>query len=334
MSTRKTKQQSGLPIVRLSALNPFLVTLLERGCNARQLLADKDLPPGIPASSELFIPLSEMYELVEATAVAAADKYFGFEVGRSLDVRQWDPFRSSAAASATVGELLTRFVQLSGEHATTRFSLASEASRSTFAMERPIDPQVQPAQNDAFYAGVMGALLQEACGDACDASRILASVCDPGAIPSSWKGRVSQSDQRGVRVSFPTEWLFAPFTNEPETAADSVTGLSDSIYESMAVALTPYLEDETLDTDRAARLCGYSRRKLSALLRERGTTIGKEIAALRARSAVDRLTGTNDSIAEVGRSVGYTDAAVFARAFRNWTGMSPNEYRRNQKTKL
>lgn len=319
------------PIVRLSVINPFLQELRDRGLNARQILVDMELPPGVPASPEFFVPIATMYKLVEATAAMAEDRCFGFMVGGTLDIAQWDPIAKSAEMSTTVSELLTHFVDQAREHATAQFFLRCEPARSTFGFERPIRPPVTPAQNDAFYAGMLDELMQKACGDAYDASQMLALVSDPTAIPKSWQGRVGKTDVLGPQISFPTKWIFKSFNRRSGRDIAPVSTLSDSLLHSMDVALRPYLAEEGLSAERAAALCGYSRRTLSNELRKRGTTIGKQIAALRAHVAIKHLTGTNERIAEIGRSVGYPDATVFSRAFKHWTGQSPTEYRRAHK---
>ncbi|MEJ2330835.1 MAG: helix-turn-helix domain-containing protein, partial [Gammaproteobacteria bacterium] len=57
------------------------------------------------------------------------------------------------------------------------------------------------------------------------------------------------------------------------------------------------------------------------------TSLSREIASLREEKATRLLRQTNTSIAEIGRVVGFDDAASFTRSFRRWTGASPREYR-------
>jgi AraC-like DNA-binding protein len=82
----------------------------------------------------------------------------------------------------------------------------------------------------------------------------------------------------------------------------------------------------------AARICGHDRRRLSRELREQGTTLSKEIAKLREEKASQGLAGTNRRVSEIAQTVGFTDPTVFSRAFKNWTGQSPREYRRTHRS--
>ena len=49
---------------------------------------------------------------------------------------------------------------------------------------------------------------------------------------------------------------------------------------------------------------------------------------LRIETAKNLLTTTKRSVKTISYDVGYDDASFFARLFRQRTGMSPNQYRR------
>ena len=65
---RRNEKKSDLPLVRLSAINPFLKELASRDIDAGSLLEDQGLPPQIPASSDLFVSALSMYRMVEQSA--------------------------------------------------------------------------------------------------------------------------------------------------------------------------------------------------------------------------------------------------------------------------
>ena len=52
----------------------------------------------------------------------------------------------------------------------------------------------------------------------------------------------------------------------------------------------------------------------------------------REEKAADELNSTTRRVSEIAQSVGFTDPTVFSRAFKNWTGQSPQEYRRTHKS--
>jgi len=139
----------------------------------------------------------------------------------------------------------------------------------------------------------------------------------------------------GIQVTFPSEWLFEPFEKSSfhSSAATTSPGqLPESLIASVRAALTPHLHEPDLSVEKAAQICGFDRRHLSRRLRAEGTTLSKEISKLRAERAGKNLAETKRRIAEIAQSVGFTDPTIFSRAFKNWTGQSPQEYRRTHRS--
>jgi AraC-like DNA-binding protein len=70
-----------------------------------------------------------------------------------------------------------------------------------------------------------------------------------------------------------------------------------------------------------------SRRSLTRKLESEGTSFQQIKDFLRRDRAVFLLESRTRSVSEVAESIGFSDAAVFARAFKTWTGMSPTQFR-------
>lgn len=70
-----------------------------------------------------------------------------------------------------------------------------------------------------------------------------------------------------------------------------------------------------------------AKRTLNRKLKQEGTSFQKIKDLVRRDRAVNYLTRHSLSVTEVAEKIGFSDPAVFARAFRGWTGLSPREYR-------
>ena len=327
---------SNLPLIRLSAINPFLLELRRLGEDAAALLRSLDLPEDIPASSELFVSSLSIYELVERSAEIAGDPYLGFRLGSQLDLNKWEPIALAASEAQTVGELLTRFTLNAVEHSSsTAFYLRIEGEHSAFGFERAISPPTLPGQNDAFYLGFMSRLLMHATHDRWDASQVLFLVADPNSIPMTEdRLRIAMGDRHGIQIRFPSSWLVKSYEKSifQTNSVEKVVGQPpDSLLGSLHAALIPHLQEPDLTVAKAAKICGYNKRRLSRELRDEGTTLSKEIAKLRAERAKTSLADTNQRVAEIALAVGFSDPTVFSRAFKNWTEQSPQEYRRTHR---
>jgi AraC-like DNA-binding protein len=332
----RTGMTSNLPLIRLSAANPFLLELRRRKARFAELLREMDLPETVPASSELFVSSHVMYRIVERSSEIADDPYFGFTVGQKIDLHDWAPIAKASETANTVGDLLNHFIVNAIDHSSsTRFFVRTEGNRTTFGFRRLTSPPLLPAQNDAFYLGLLVKVLEKATRDQWDPAEALFRVADPDAVPPLPQSfRITKGDELGMHISFPSTWLFerikkASFAGGLSKSLD--TGPPKSLIESLHLALLPHMHESDLNIGRAAKICGFDSRRLSAELRSRGTTLGKEIAALRARHAQKGLVNSNKRIFDIAQSVGFKDPTVFSRAFKNWTGQSPQEYRRTHR---
>ena len=73
---------------------------------------------------------------------------------------------------------------------------------------------------------------------------------------------------------------------------------------------------------------GMSNRTLTLRLRENGVTFRDIIQKTQEQVAIDLLTNTGRSIAEIAFETGFSEQSTFSRAFKRWTGLSPIEYRK------
>lgn len=327
---------SNLPLIRLSAINPFLLELRRRRIDPRPMLKDLALPTDVPASKDLFVASNSVYEVIQKSAVLAADPYLGHAVGSELGLSDWDPIIAAAESARTVGELLTMFAVNAAEHSTaTNFYITTEGERSIFGFDRVVKPAFRPGQIDAFYMGLMLRLLKHATRDHWEPSNVLFTVADPLCIPPSNDSyRIAKGGRSGVRVRFPTQWLFKTFDKsqfKTRLIEEPSVEMPRSLLDSLRSALGPHLHDNALTADKAAKICGHDRRRLSRELREMGTTLSKEITKLRTDKASRALVDTDRKVAEIAEAVGFADPTVFSRAFKNWTGQSPQQFRKSHR---
>ena len=63
-----------------------------------------------------------------------------------------------------------------------------------------------------------------------------------------------------------------------------------------------------------------------------GCTIGEYIRRLRVERACRQLSSSNESLAAIAASAGFSDQSHFSRTFKRLVGMTPAQYRANSKT--
>lgn len=175
-------------------------------------------------------------------------------------------------------------------------------------------------------------ILRAAVGDSWDGREVVVSVCDPTVFPADYLGvRLAKHDTRGFSVNFPCQWLLMEPSLEQPTddarAPTARTSTPEAPLSALRHILLTNLHDPNLMADRVAALCGISKRTLNRRLAEMGTSLRSELETMRRERAEHDLAGTTFTVARIGRSVGYSDATVFARAFKRWTGKTPRQFR-------
>ncbi|MEM1081903.1 MAG: helix-turn-helix transcriptional regulator, partial [Pseudomonadota bacterium] len=84
-------------------------------------------------------------------------------------------------------------------------------------------------------------------------------------------------------------------------------------------------------TDVSRRL-HRSERTLIRKLANRRTTYKQIVADERLRYASKLLRDAHYTVAEIADILGYREPANFCRAFKQWVGTSPTQFRRNRRT--
>ena len=78
--------------------------------------------------------------------------------------------------------------------------------------------------------------------------------------------------------------------------------------------------------DIAKQLCMHER-TLNRRLREEGTTFRRELETIRNDLARQMLVNSSLPISRIAESLGYADPTALSRAFKQWSGLTPTEWR-------
>jgi len=86
---------------------------------------------------------------------------------------------------------------------------------------------------------------------------------------------------------------------------------------------------ESLNADALASELNLSTRSLYRHLAEEGTSLQALKDQVRREQAIQQLTQTSKALKQVAAAAGFRNEASFSRAFRQWTGQSPGEFRQS-----
>ena len=88
-----------------------------------------------------------------------------------------------------------------------------------------------------------------------------------------------------------------------------------------------------LTVNETARILGISSYSFQRQLKEHGLSYRDLLKATREELALHYLQNADIPLTEVAAQLGYSELSAFSRAFRSWTGIGPQRYRRKQVAK-
>jgi AraC-like DNA-binding protein len=109
------------------------------------------------------------------------------------------------------------------------------------------------------------------------------------------------------------------FFMQPTTDFSVAFGLQKRLKSQLSDGF-PVIED-------AAKTLHMTKRTLMRKLKDEGTSYQQIKDLVRRDRAIYLLTQHSMPLGDIAEAVGFSDPAVFARAFKGWTGVSPREYR-------
>ncbi len=327
-----------IPLVRLSLILPFVQELDRRKVNSDAVLMANGLMRETVLDTDVFVPAIVVHRFLENAAEVANDPYLGINVGESLNLAQWPPFVDAVSRSTTLMDFLVRFICAAKEEASSsRHTLDVGGNYSFFREIRVSEQEIAPAQNDAFTTAYLLNLLRRGAGSSWFGRDVLVKVCDPGVVPERYLDvDIVSGDRMGVFLRFPTTWLLQPLDKNSMIQLSSTnTGrlhLPTEFIDCLRLILGLHLDEADLKVDQIARLLGTSRQSLQRKLKTNGTTLTAEVTELKKQRTAHDLTHSAKTVVEIATSVGFRNPTSFTRAFKSWTGQSPQQYRKSHRS--
>lgn len=326
-----------IPFTRISAIAPFSAFLDEIGAPTGRLLCQARIPAAVFEEPEALVPLHLAHRLGELAARSERIEDLGCVVAQRTSAFDLGVLGVSLQRASTVCEYLRTGIRAIGSVSSgERFWLSAEGDRLRFNQYLPGIASPGRCQADVYTLVLTIKMLRQ-FADPCwspDEVRLLAG------------GEGLLGDRRffgGARII--TGEPYSSFTMQssllqrpiPRSVTPKVhpgkfpQGIGPPIPEGFRDAVEwltlTLLLDGYPDIHFAAEVAGMSVRTLQRRLADIGLTYSQLLTETRMRLAAERLTDSDMSIAEIADSLGYTDAANFARAFRRQTGMSPRSFR-------
>ena len=316
----------------------------ERGARTGTLVAEADVCLPGEESSDARITADAYWRVWAAAMKQVNDPAFPIDVAAGVTAARHGVIGFAFMTAANLGEALERairYVAIFTDSA--RWHRTLEGENVRYTLERSgtstsgvRDPRCQPA--DLFALAELVAGGRHVTGTTWAPMEVCLTQPEPqctdrfreffGAPLSYGHDRTSWLIDAAVlaqplRKADPE--LLAYFDLQAELLLSRFDG-ADAVRQVRRLAMQA-LGGEMITLEKAAAAMGRSPRSLHRQLQDHGVTFTKIIDELRSSLAQDQLGDPRRTIGEVAFLLGYSEPSAFHRAFRRWTGLTPQAFR-------
>lgn len=319
-----------LPLLRATAIRPLLDHLARSGASANEVCGARLAALG---DTDALLPLSTAGAAFARAAEVLAEPDLGLRVGGSTQLERAGPLGPLARGAPTLASAIAKAVQF-GSHFNTGQRFWVVMRGDDLWLHRTDSPSLARGRREVSDMVLMLALglVRLAAGAAWRPTEL----CLEGAPPqhaeqlAALATRTVHFGSPSTAIAIPRRLLALPIPvrrDSPAPGADAPLPSAD-LRESLRQTIEALLRLGKAEISAAAEAAGTSVRSLQRQLSREGLSFAELVQQVRCRAAMRLLADPRRKIVEVSAALGYTDSANFTRAFRRWTGLSPQAFRR------
>lgn len=318
---------NAIPLVRSSSLRP-LIEFVERGGAAFQPLRDR-LP--LP-DADLLVPVAHAGALFEEAARRSGVAALGFRLAEATPAGGFGEWRSLTARAPTAAAFLERAIATHQRfNSGYRLWLVARGDEAWLQLRYLRALRDGRAQVVDFALRMVLALLREVLGPAWRPLDLhLEGEPPPHAEElAALATRAVYFRQPGLALVFPRHCLAQRHPPDPLAPAlrTGVEAPAADFAGSARQLVRSLLQLGVTELAAAAEAAGMSERSFQRRLRDVGLRYSELVEAARFESALRLLADPARRVIDVSTALGYSDSANFTRAFRRWSGVSPQRFR-------
>jgi AraC-like DNA-binding protein len=316
---------------------PFL--LAERGFDPALVLAEVGLTPGLFERPENWVSYEALARLLETCVVLTKCPHFGLLIGQRFTMDSMGVLGSLMRNSPTLRDALriaTTHLELQDRGS---ISLALDAGNSQSSLGYSVFGNLKAAVQilDGAIA-IHCQMLRQLCGPTWKPTLVQFSHSRPAKTAPFHKffGPNVEFDSGISAIVFDSRWLDHAVAGADPTAYSATLNAIESMESGQS---TPFVEHvrraiyamtftASASSANLARLFNLNERTLGRYLEREGATVRDLIGEVRCELSQHLLRDTALPVTEISSLLCYSDATVFARAFRGWSAMSPTDWRK------
>ena len=341
-SRRTTASQAGDRVAadadfRAAVLRPALALLPGHGCDPATILEGTGLAPSAFDDADLRIPYATGGTLLARCCAATGLPHFGLLIGARFDLAMLGVLGQLVGNSPSVGEAVRQLVRHLHLHdrGAIAFTVDLDHARTAlgYAVYRSDTPGIAAIYDLALAVGV--SIMRKLCGEPWRPELVTFAHRAPADAAPYRRlfGAPVRFDAPHSELVFATHWLDRSLPGAGLAARVAAERIAHQQERQERLGVRVYrivrglLVRGELSSPRVAQLVGMNERVLRRRLQEEGTNLVAIVERARLEGARALLDETELSLPDIAAALAYSDATAFSRAFRRWTGTSPNAWR-------
>jgi AraC-like DNA-binding protein len=330
---------SAMDDLRIGPILAIPAVLTELGVKPAQAFAKVGVDPNLFDDPELRIGFGTVGQLLECCVAMTNCRHFGLLVGERFDLRGLGAIGYLLRHSPSIGDALRSLLLHLHLHdkGAAPLLLTQGPTRVIlgYSIYRHGVSGIEQIYDTAIAIGYK--IMRELCGPAWKPMQVQFSHSSPTSTAPYrrlFNSRVL-FDAEVSGIVFASSWLEKPIEDADATLHgilakaiwEEEAKLSMSFAEQVERILHQLVLSGSATADAVAHLFGIHERTLRRRLENEGKNLLQLINATRFELAQQLLENTSLSVTEIAAALRYADTAAFSRAFRNWAGISPMQWR-------
>lgn len=311
------------------------------GIDTEKVFSLAGLDMGILKSPDERVPVEKYIQIEDEAAKAANDPYFGLHMGQYTEAGNWSILGYMMMNCKNIGEAFEKFEKYSGIIGNlVKGEAKQESERITITLTVPEDA---PRISRHCYEGYLSSMIRLArnisgkdirpievgiafpqAGNMDEYSRIF--DC-PVLFDRKENYMIIDKDTAGIPALLPNRNLLECFESYAQEFLSEIDDSNDITYKVKHLLLSN-MDNDKLSIKSVARELSMSVRTLQTQLKNEGMEFSKLLKETRQQLAKKYLR-ENYTVEDVTYLLGFSDPSAFRKAFKNWLGLTPKEYREN-----
>jgi AraC-like DNA-binding protein len=329
------------PTIQAKAVEKIIRAATACGVAAPDLYDAVKLDPSGLDDPDRRIPFAQLVALYEQAARLTKDDAFGLHVGETVDPKAFDVLGYSVINSSTLGEALDRAMRYDCIWTNGSCFSIEKGSSLTRIIYLYLDDSISERRHDAEMTfAALAALSRNVTNSDLSPTRVTfqharpASTAEHSRIfncPVEFDAPANQYFIQSSALDLPIIKADPDLCAVLDRHAQELMAKyprSDTLVEQVRTMIKDELRGGSASLERIAHNLSMSGRTLQRKLREHGTSHQELLDQMRRDLAMRYLQEREMAICEVAYLLGFSESSALHRAFKRWTGQTPNEFRR------